>query len=148
MITDNITHFPTKDDIIYHNDKAKKIYQNEIAGRIYSFMHSGEETMNISEYSFEDTWVFGLVMGMCGKRLFETGAGVAYGRSDGTSEASIVIINKNVRLHRLKSELAKLSDKLINIKDTKSSNYQKTLEKIENLKTSISNIENSIKVTF
>lgn len=146
MIDIKITHCPTQEQIDYHKNTAKKIYQDEISGNIDSFMYSGEETMNIFSSSFEDIWIFALIMGMCGEILFGTKAGVAYGRSDGTSDASIVIINKEVKIGRLKSELGKLSDKLVNMKDTESSKYQKTIEKIEKLKEEITNIEDSIKV--
>lgn len=142
----NLKHCPTKEQIEYHRNTAEKIYQDEISGSIYSFMHSGEETMNIFSSRFEDIWIFSLIMGMCGEKLFGSKAGVAYGRSDGTTEATIVIINKEVKLRRLKSELGKNSDKLVNMKDTESSKYQKTIEKIEKLKEEITNIENSIKV--
>lgn len=145
MININLTHCPTQEQIDYHKEKAKRIYQDEIAMRIYTFMHSGEETMSITKFCFEDDWIFALIMGMCGEKLYGSKTGVAYGRSDGIVPASIVIINKEVKLNRLKSELGKLSDKLVSMKDTESSKYQKTVEKIEKLKEEITNIENSIK---
>lgn len=145
MININLTHCPTQEQIDYHKEKANRIYQDEIDAKIYNFMHSGEETMSITKFCFEDDWIFALIMGMCGEKLYGSKTGVAYGRSDGIVPASIVIINKEVKLNRLKSELAKLSDKLVNMKDTESSKYQKTVEKIEKLKEEITNIENSIK---
>ena len=122
---------PTKEEVIYHLIKAEDVFPN-IVSRIDEFMLSNEETMCFMEDEFDDVWVFALIMGMCGKRYYQTNTTITYGRSDGHITASIGIINNIVRYNRLMAELEKVENKMRDM-DVTTSKYEKLNEKREKL---------------
>lgn len=134
-------HCPTQAQIDYNKGRAQETFKG-IKDRIREFMLSGEETTAFLETEFESTWVFALVMGLCGEYYFDIPTIViSYGRSDGLeTKASIQVTNAAVKVCRLLNELETLSEKMKNM-SRDSSKYEKALEKRNRLQNEIEKLK-------